>query len=66
MKFDEAIERLSQNIDNNGGQAAYQGEVIGTLKLLHDKYAPNVKMTSDQKKIISILQTMYLVQCIHS
>ncbi|ORI71634.1 hypothetical protein BMS65_09970, partial [Leuconostoc pseudomesenteroides] len=51
MKFDEAIERLSQNIDDNGGQEAYQGEVIGTLKSLRDKYAPDVKMTSEQKDL---------------
>ncbi|WP_312399518.1 hypothetical protein [Leuconostoc lactis] len=49
MAFDEAIKRLSQDIDKNGGQEKYQKEVIATLKSLQKEYAPTVEMTSGNK-----------------
>lgn len=48
MTFDEAIKRLSQDIDKNGGQEKYQKEVIATLKSLKKEYAPTVEMTKRQ------------------
>lgn len=50
MTFDEAIKRLSQDIDKNGGQEKYQKEVIATLKSLQKEYAPTVEMTARGKK----------------
>lgn len=39
MKFEDAIERLSQNIDKNGGQTEYQKEVVETIKYFKNKYS---------------------------
>lgn len=52
MTFDEAIKRLSQDIDKNGGQEKYQKEVIATLKSLQKEYAPTIEMTKAQNEIL--------------
>lgn len=55
MTFDEAIKRLSQDIDKNGGQEKYQKEVVATLKSLRAEYAPTVELAQEQYDVLGEL-----------
>jgi len=48
--IDKIIERLSGDIESNGGIEDYQKEVVSTLKALNENYNKRIKMNKLQKE----------------